>query len=120
MEEVIMSIETPAFEVCEELNKYLQIITKFYKMADGKDYTIEELSERQNFENLEYYPAPTLVELLRISPTNLEITNYIKNKTFNVTHYQRYIKLVEIPITDNLTEEVAKIIIEYYKQGEKK
>lgn len=89
-------------------------------MADGKDYTIEELSERQNFENLEYYPAPTLVELLRISPTNLEITNYIKNKTFNVTHYQRYIKLVEIPITDNLTEEVAKIIIEYYKQGEKK
>jgi len=102
-----MSIETPTFTTCKELNKYLQIETQMHYDKDGKRYFATD-----GIPNI-WIPAPTLIELLRESPISIFID-------IQITHYYirtSTIESMQIPKSDNLTEAVAKIIIEYYEKG---
>ncbi|HBD96482.1 MAG TPA: hypothetical protein DC057_20095 [Spirochaetia bacterium] len=111
-----MSIETPTFETSKTLTKYLQIETeKVIFENEGKEIkaNIDYLKEH-HLPYPEHYPAPTLSELLRVSPIPVTIDVY-NNHCGQIKTYPKGQK--QFHHSDNLTEEVAKIIIEYYKKG---
>jgi hypothetical protein len=113
-----MNIKTTTFETSKTLAKYLQIETAGVIDYNDKYWTHEDLARyNRPLHTFENYPAPTLEELLEVSPIYMEIANSVLKPIYRIYYWlEAHTRLDQvISKSDNLTEAVAKIIIEYYE-----
>ena len=128
---------TTTFETSKELAKYVRIETKFI-WKDGSTLigTRNTIDIPKNSLNIKQqipeeilskyivYPAPTLEELLKVSPIDIIIGSRELQNSIHYRYRDNKGTLYTNPLgfqcskSESLVESVAKIILEYYRGKE--
>jgi len=119
-------INTPTCNNCKELNKYLPILAEeFYRVNKvhgdifKAKFNHDEIMLGCDVYN--FYPAPTLEELLKVSPMQISIDAMPSKPEFkqnqgwyNINSNDKLI--YQIPKSENICDKIAELIIKYYKE----
>jgi len=114
-------MNAPTCKNCKELNKYLPILTEeFYRVTkNGKNIFKAKFNQDEIMlgrEVYNFYPAPTLEELLKASPIVFHLMNFLGNKIAFDTYFHGKYLVIQITKSENLCNNIAKIILKYYKE----